>query len=51
MSSILVKTPYYSQKPENLTLEKNGTIVNVKSTSQGEQNGANFSFIAPSSEE
>ena len=40
MTSTSVKTPDYSKK-----------MTPYKSKSQGEQNGANFSFIEPSSEE
>ena len=54
MSSILVKTPDYSpwfsaKKMKNLTLANNDIL--CARARQEEQNGANFSFIAPSSEE
>ena len=52
MTSISVKTPDYSQwfSAKNILILAK-TIVPLERPSQEKQNGANFSFIAPSSEE
>ena len=53
MSSILIETPDYSPwfSARKWNFDFGKKRIPGKSTSKGEQNGANFTFIAPSSEE
>ena len=49
-----VKTPYYivhGFRPENENFDFGKKRISSERASQEEQNGTNFSFIAPSSEE